>query len=805
MDSRAENKRNKRMKERGSAMKKTVAVLLLIIWMISCFVPMVSAEDALSEIQNTENQEFQYEALRNNAVTYNCQYDREASVMRISGSVSHDVMITYSKYLIEVYRILPQSSFEEVIGSPEENPPLASVAISVKFEFAVDVDQTAERFSRYAIALRSPEGEVILAAEPQYAGVVSEYVYSGDDRSSYKGIETDYTSLGGAVGCGTAVIPVYLNQLLSKVSNGYIYPIEQSYRYFDRAYIDELDVKIRTYSASGCRVYLQLLLPAVGSDLACADGKESMAEYDMPNVLSGETMPLLCAFSEFLAQRYDSYQSGRISGLIIGKQIDQRGMNYCGELTLEEYSERYAFYVMVMANSARDCNPQLDIVLPFGNTNSYSVADPSIGVHDYDPAKLLESVLMFFDEKVSFAFQCSTMIESKRVPFDISDQTLSTFMDGEYTVSEKLLCAENLEVYSSYLNGLPYESAPDHFIYLWSVPDNLSGNALACAYAYTYYTLLNQKMISSFTVSFAAMEKKESDVFLDLENILRYIDTADSLKVTENLLPYFHAEAWSDAVRNFSTNNLSQRLIYHLYSQNLAEKAWTGAFSYFDFSLGNTEEWFLGSYGKDLRTDYAEEDLRALCALSTSPRNGEYSDLLCLYEYPENLIYTPFVKFTVAFSDTSAQDTNLYELVISMGNDQALLTSSYIIPANEKTQIILDLSNYNTANMVNYIKLSTRSVTGDSEEYTLRLYEITGYSTVYSSEDLAGLIEAERLKIRNQLAESEQDEEKQGLIWMIFGILFAVTAIVAGLYMGLRKETEPEVSEEKKNDPSDQP
>ena len=94
---------------------------------------------------------------------------------------------------------------------------------------------------------------------------------------------------------GTVVVPVYMERLLSTTGHGYIYPINSTYRYFDENYINELDQRVRTYSAGGTRVYLQLLL----TDYSMAYQKlpSPSASFYMPDVYDSDVLAKVSAFA----------------------------------------------------------------------------------------------------------------------------------------------------------------------------------------------------------------------------------------------------------------------------------------------------------------------------------------------------------------------------------------------------------------------------------------------------------------------------------------------------------------------------
>ena len=188
-----------------------------------------------------------YEHLEANAVNFLCNYSDDAKKIEIRGNVNYNILVSYGKYKIEILRIAPNQTVEQAMLA-EEPDIAASMDIAARFEMAFSVTSAAERFYKYAVILCSPENERIIASEPQYINVPSTYIHD-DGKKAFKGITPTNTaelSISGDMGFGSAVIPVYYDRLINESRNGYIYPHEDTHVYFDKAYIDELDMKIRT-------------------------------------------------------------------------------------------------------------------------------------------------------------------------------------------------------------------------------------------------------------------------------------------------------------------------------------------------------------------------------------------------------------------------------------------------------------------------------------------------------------------------------------------------------------------------------
>ena len=774
--------------------KKFVAVILCIVLLVTLALPLLTLRVAAADgyLDPSQSHPMFYE----NLITYTCQYDEKTSKVQIKGTVHHDVMIQYKEHFLDVYVISPGQTVEEAVFSSDAKIK-TSMKLAIKFDFSLSAPTMTERFSRYAIVVRSPEGEKILASAPQYIHVASEYAHDPSDRLPYKGISSEQTSLSGSLGAGTAIIPVYLNQLIGTNSGGMIYPMEDGFCYFNRAYVEALDAKIRTYSASGTRVYLQLLLEANGSELALANGQENGAIYDFPNLQVSKNLQQIAASATFLAERYETNQTGLLSGMIVGSSIDRASHSYTGGLSPQNYAERYAFYLMVVASSARFHRSDIDVIIPFSSTDTYSDPTNTVGENDYSPSELLENILSILDERLSKRFSCGTMIESEIVPMNLGEAGKTP----SYSPPQGLLSAENLEKYETYLTQLQkkYSCAPAHFIYCWELPTDLYGNRLNCAYAYSYYRLLRHKSLSSFVVSFA--QDGGQNALSDLAMVIRYIDTAQGEDVTEPLLAYFHAKSWNALLVTDDLLSTDVREFHRIRANTSIPPVFKGSFEYFDFSSGNVGDWFAGADCQKVRADFLSDGARGVRGTMFRSDTGAMSELLCLYEFPENFIYTPYLKLTLELTDNVSGKDAFYELTVSLGNDTTTILCEQTVRSGERCDIWLDLTGVPEEElMTNYIKIGGAMIDGTAEKFSIGVVGLTGYSEELTSEELTELIEAERLRIRNQNADDEEDDKQKELLWIIFCGLLLISAVIVGVVFFIKRNDEEETEEENAKD-----
>jgi hypothetical protein len=294
--------------------------------------------------------------------------------------------------------------------------------------------------------------------------------------------------------------------------------------------------------------------------------------------------------------------------------------------------------------------------------------------------------------------------------------------------------------------------------------------------------LLGESDVSSFVISLQDGDTENG--FGDLQRIVQAIDTKDSLLVTLPYVGYFGATDWQDVVPNLSKRQLVLRTQYDSPVVDDSDLFWLGEFSYFDFASGNLEDWFAGVSCKTIKSSYDVDGKKGLAAVLQASSREPYSEILCLYKYPESFQYTPKIRFSVAISGEQVSEDGLYELIVTMGSDQNLLTSEYIIAGNTPTEIWLDASQYGAQNLANYLKISMRSLNGDAEEYTLWIYDVMGVSETLSTEELAIRIAEERRAIRNDSISENSDEINRDLMWIVVIILGVITvAIIIGCFI----------------------
>ncbi len=724
-----------------------------------------------------------YVSSKNSGTSYSCVYDSKEQKIKISGSVTHDIFIKHRDYSIRLYKIAPGASAASVL-SDKEVLPLATTAISIKFNLTADVERIEDVFSQYVVVLASSDGSVDFIGPMLYPSVESTYT-PNTERNSYKGIVASSDVSAFQSEPAVAVIPIHLDKLISPSSMGYLYSLDGNNVFFDRDYIDSLDRIVRSFCDSGTAVYFQLLLDSKASVSLNSSNASSPAKYDIPDLYLGKIQKELYIYCDFLSDRYSSYKNGYLRGMIIGKNLDDvTDFNNNVYETEEEYTRALAIYGIIVGVATRNNIPSADIAYSFSNVNTYT---DNADQREYAPSRMIENISAFLEEHYADGFDFSVALESSHRPLSISNETVSDGINLSVLSDRNYILERTTDYFVNYLNALDkkYESAPRGFMYIWNVDEELSGNALACAYSYLYYKLFSVEKLSAFVVSFEDSPKNVYDIL----NILRYIDTEKGQSVTAQLLQFFGENSWTQVVHAFNSYDYATRE-HEILSATDKEKVPLGEFYYFDFGVAsNTSSWFEGVGCNDVKISYDSLFGRALGAkFNFNEKSGtDYSYLFCSFEYPETFAFTPKLDFLLSIEGGS-EVTDIFELKISFHNGQNVYESSRIIPTGSERKVSIDLSAFPEDFLAESIRFSIRPMSEAKGEYSLNISSVKGESYTLLSDDLEERIVEERLLIRNSDEGIENsDNNENGII--IF-VMVSVVAIILGvmLFIFLRRE-----------------
>ncbi len=736
--------------------KRSFCIILVIIFMLMP-VSLVSAQEiAQSSMENSTK----------GSVDVSCVYDEKNARINISGTVSHDLLVSHKDHTVQLYKLDALQSFEEAMAGGELLP-IAESDISIKVSFSVSVSGIQDVFSKYVIVIVSEDDGIEYVSPEVYPSVESKYHALLGNKMHYKGIgaSADFSSVKGVP--SLVVLDIDINEIQSLDFMGYLYTVDGRNVFFNRDYIDELDSKIRTLATNKTAVYFRLV---------CLDEK---AESAIPDCSDIENMQAVYAVCDFLADRYNSHQYGALSGFIIGRSVDNAVRDASDE-ELGAYLDKLGLYTIVATNALRSNIPSADIVIPISDDNSYSSKKSN---EQYGRGRaVIEGLCERFDRHYGDDFDFSLMLETSVTPYEINNTNIEPTVNFSIKPDQSKLATHNIGDFVLYLDGLDdlYSCAPKTFKYYWSADGDLSGNALACAYAYTYYKLFIQKTVSSFIVDFDPTVSA-AERFADIYNIFKYIDTAEGEEQTSFLLSYFDIGAWGDIISpTFANHNLDIRT--HIVSEpiNTLPRHVVGKFQFFNYTEGSSSvSWYEGWGAKDVFVDYSSVVGRALRVEFESSGDSKYSYLMWNDVYPESYEYTPYLAFDFCIEGDGTEEKGLFEVRIEIGNGTNVVECTTAVMSKSPSRVIFDISEFSSEYLGDYIKIAVRPITDGNADYSLYLSSITGHSTELDDEELEEAIINSRTEIRNKdsLIESlgKNDNSRAVIITIaVIGVILGV-------------------------------
>ena len=726
-------------------MKKTlfrlISIILLMMFVFSSSSFLIYASDTTFNTSNDiqKGQEIVYSK---NILSFSCNFDPSLQTVNIKGTMNYDAFAVHGNSTLLIYSI-PSGKTEYDILNDKNASPVVEAPVSLTFAFSFKLSSIVERYNRYAIFLKSVDDEYILTTESQYAEI-NAAVIPLKNKDSFKGLSGDYSSNISNVNSQSTIIPVYLDLIFTKDSNGYIYQIEDKQIFFNKNYVNKLDAQIRSLSLFDTTVYLQFLLRS-GGILSTNMSPDAM--YGLPNVFDDQTILYLHSVTDFLVSRYSDNVNGNILGIVLGKEWDNAAKyNSFKNTTFEQYVLMCGHYAAIISNAARAVDSNINIVLSFSGDGFYITSDENTVSDERLSSQILLSALMeYFDASSFSGLKCLFLIEASETPLDITVQDIIGGINPDKEVPNDRFYIGNHKIVSDFLEelSLKYKSADKYYSILWTPKKELRGNALCAAYAYSFYTLWTDNKIVGFNVEFSEKNGNIENL-KDLLFVLENINTDKSLEVTENLLAFFNKKTWNEIIDVKEIPTISSKV--HYFSNTLPDppKNIKGEFCYFDFSKSFVaDRWIRGVDCTDVKIEYRSNGEKALKTVFTAG-NTDFCDLIYTYEYAENISYTPYIKFNLEIS--SEQKSSLYEIKFLFKGKNSTFESSSIIAGNQAEEIILDMSKAKEFSMLDSVKISVRSLDESSDNCILWINSITGLSKKYSDNKLNNLIEKERDK-----------------------------------------------------------
>ncbi len=793
---------------------KYFAVFLIAVILINMILPFsslmvieVSASDSLGTI--TE-----------------CVIDRSSEKIMIRGSIKHSVLVNNRDSKLAVYRFDPWVNVENAV---RRATPLATMDMTIRFEFSLPCNTIASRMSLYTVAILDSDGTVTVISEPQYANMST----SDTSEAGFKSVATDDVAASVIANPGSAIVDVYLEKLDKGNKSGYIFNADGELFYFDRDVIKELDKKVLSYTASGADVYFRFLISPYVNELPFCTQGNLWSTNKCVVVSDPQALNALYAYTYFLISRYDGGEFGKVDGIILGRGADLPLIYNYASIVSEDYESVYSRSLALIGLAALEAagDKSISLIVPVGDLLS---ENGSPRAHEF-----LSAVAEYIYDysKLSFTVMCESrhnpykltdsMFATEIIPEDTSSETTDIYipispeseavenseMTGQpeeitsaeitapvYPETEEptnsditsasedtepadnkpvpapntdedgFYCTDNINAFLNMFNRLKktYSSVNPGFAWCWYPDIETSEGALGVCYAYNYMRLATVGA-DFYTVCF---ENEVADKFTSLSHLFKYIDTSRNVKETAYARSVFGCGDWAEIIPGFSDGTgVFGDLREGALEPNVSD--YTGSITYFDYSGGRgTGGWFEGLYCRSLGIQNYGSSACLQADMDLDASGVDHAEIGYLFDEPEPLLLGDALTFDIKCGE---EDGSLYEVVVYICCGDSTLVSRAVVAGGARSSLSVNVSKMDNTVGVESMKIMLKRVTG-SGGCKLDLYRVVVNSSSVSDDVLMNDLE----KIRDYLRPDQEASDSAGNRRLFFGIvLLTVIGVVA--------------------------
>jgi len=313
-----------------------------------------------------------------------CKITSDKKKILIEGKLSEDFVASNKNCSILLYEIEPFEKNDYIFK--DEAKHIASTSISQNFSFEIPLyDAERSRItSRFAAVIyNNDKKRSVLIGSPVYItnpDVLSSasWLYISDSVSK-KGLLASADTLIETNSSWTE-IEINIGKIFSAESTENEFSISHEYNgkkyYFDRTYVQSIDNIINKAVIAGTYINLRFILtkPTYPEFASVLIHPEAISRIDSMYAFNTETSDgteALEAVSNFIASRYmtDGIYKGRVSGIILGNEINNSAMNYnMGNQTIRNFTDSYIRAFRIVYNTVRSVSSKTKIYMPIGNS-----------------------------------------------------------------------------------------------------------------------------------------------------------------------------------------------------------------------------------------------------------------------------------------------------------------------------------------------------------------------------------------------------------------------------------------------------
>lgn len=649
-----------------------------------------------------------------------CRYNAETGNVEIAGAIGWETTVRYSDATLALFTLEPS---EDAYLS--NKTPIARTGISFSFSFSVPGSSAEELYYRYVIAAVTATGERIPLSSPLYPTV-----YSGTTESSdaFKGIHTGDFEDAVSMGAQSAIVDVYLDRVLNTQNSSILYAGEHSYYYFNADYIATIDAAVRNLTGTGCRTYLRFLISGDANGFSFVSYTESGEKVTSKgiSVKTQDALLTVYAMTDFLSARYKDDTVGRISGLILGQNVNRASVyNRTDAKTLADDAALYAAAFSLIFGVASRNVPGIIMVLPLSDSRVGQTLETAEMTGDYPADLYLYSFLEALKDTYLESPAVTLMIESGTIPAEVSAQK-SDALDVDHLEDLRML----LNRFSAEFGNLQ-----PRVLYAWAPSKNTDIATAENTYAILFLKLKGAGFVSGFFLNTAGLSMTDAlKETTALAYIARYIDTTEHEAIIAPVMERLGLTA-ADLVSGYTPSNYIRQTVCSLtltdtYAEGVAI---IGRYTLWNFAATtSTQDFYSGSGCGDLSVLSGTSGNGLTAKLSFS--GAAFSGMAHRFAYGKSLSIAPYLRFEIGID---GKKNTAYELQIQLIGAASFVKASAIVNAGEEGTYCLNLSDIaETIGDVQCLRICARPLGGDGEDCTLSLRSVILESTQYNDEDL---------------------------------------------------------------------
>lgn len=600
------------------------------------------------------------------------------------------------------------------------------------------------RMGLWACVLTAVLGVTLFSARATAVNTV------GDTYHSKKGLQIEYGMLSDVeeLGISEAFINIVFEQILSNTPTECSYVYKGTTYYFDPNVVRDYDEIIKRLNDMGATVtvaFLNQYREGYEYLLHTGQGKAGVADYGF-NVSTTKGKNTVEAVSHFIAARYNgaSGSKGLVFRYVIGNEVNDNGAyNWVGEMPIEQYVPLYyeVFKTITQAIHAENYDALTYVCLEHRWNTENSLTD--YAGKDFLTRFNALATEDGIDWNVAFHAYSFPITNANplREGFPNEEESGKKTDGGEINDTEDspLITIKNLHVLTDFLHKPEFLNAHAKVRSVilseqgYTSHSNLTGDdeyLQAAAIAYAYYAAESNPYIDAYILNGHVDQTGGSENMLfglrrtnegkvadpkPAYFVYKYLDTTDSLQASDFALATLGIEDWKYVIDGFaperydvmkSIDNGKLLKLTTASSVTGVKKLSDGMASYWEPSY-NVSSISSYTYGPESGSDRPGE----MISLGTAVANP-YAPVQCVqavqhtFTTPQNFSAKPYLGFTMSFkAKVSADDTDTLNVRVRVYSGCHIYDANANMKANEKTDFVVDLSDWAYKNAVDQISI----------------------------------------------------------------------------------------------------